>query len=111
MNHVSKNHVRDVRRAIDAWAVAQGLPSSPEHQGLAESICEAIGHRFRPPVARKGLLLDVDGDGDYCNARVVDWDGAEETLYPVDPETEEPVEEAVAHYAMPLPVPESFPDL
>lgn len=109
---MSRQRIQEIKQAVDRWAEANGHHVVDQaHREIATAIYGAIEHRYSGPVARKGLLVDVDQHGDYCNARIVDWDGAEETLYPVDPVTDEPVEEAVAHYALPLPRPEDVPEI
>lgn len=106
------NRVNEIKQAIDRWAKDNGHNIIDQaHRELAEAVYDAVKHRYRPPASSKGLLLDVDEAGDYCNARLVEWEGAEEALYPIDPETDEPVEEAVAHYAVPLPHPDSIPEI
>ena len=107
-----ESHIKEIQKEIDAFSrVKLGVGARPEHRELAERIYRRISFHYTLPIARKGLLLDVDAAGDYCNPRVVDWEGAEETLYPEDPETYEPAEEAVAAFALPLPHPDSIPDM
>ena len=111
-SRMSETRVRRIRKAIDAWARSKGHGvRAEEHDSLAVFIHEAIASSLSPPIARKGILLDVDAAGDYCNPRIVDWEGAEETLHPLDPETDEAVAEAVAHYALTLPHADSVPDI
>ena len=112
MNDLDERRVREIRKEIDAWSRTNlDIGARPEHEDLARWIYRRIKDHYRLPIARKGILLDVDEAGDYCNPRIVDWEGAEETLYPEDPDTEEPVEEAVAAYALPLPHPDAIPEM
>lgn len=92
---MSDYYVGEIKRAIDAWASQRGLgdnANAPEHADLARHIYETIEHHYFKKAASKGVLLDVDDAGDYCNVRLVDWEGAEETLYPIDPATDEHVD-------------------
>jgi len=108
----TNRRVMEIKRAIDAWATAEGHHvRHDDHERLASAIYKAIEYRYPKPIARKGILLDVAEGGDYCNPRIVNWEGADETLYPIDPATDEPVEEAVAHYALPLPRPDAIPEI
>jgi len=104
--------VQDIERAIDQWVLAQGAEiKRQDHTSLAKAIREALEGRLRGRAAKKALLVDIDADGDYCNPRLADFDGAEETMYPIDPETGEPVEEPVAHYVLTLPHPDDVPEI
>ena len=101
----------EVTRAIDDWSRARGLGvRRPEHAELAAAIVARIDHRFRYPSSDQAVILDFE-DGRYTHPRLVDWDGTEETLYPEDEATGEPVEEAVAAYVFPLPDPDAVPEI
>lgn len=104
--------VEEIRRALDSWALDNGLGLSPEHQDIAAFIHKRIAHRYSLPGSPyQSLLLWIEGDR-YTNVRLVDSSGSpEEALWPTDPETDEPVSEAVADAVWYLPRPDSIPDL
>ena len=111
-----KNFAERVKRAIDRWVKSKDLQvKDKDHQELAEFITSAVSSCLQIPCSSsQSLLLDWDLETDgFKNPRITDnyWSSPEEALYPLDPETDEPVEEAVAHFVWPLPDIECIPEI
>lgn len=102
---------RRAKRAIEAFARTKGLNVPDEAQEIADWIVKDIDMYLKIPLSKQGLLADVDADGNYVSVRLVPADGVEEMLYPIDSDTDEPVDEAVADYAIILPDPACFPEM
>lgn len=105
---------RIVHKEIQAEALTAGLNAAdPKYDALARRIALRLVDDIKPPcLASQCLVVDDDGAGGYKNPRIVESGcSAEETLYPEDPETLEPVEEAIADYVIPLPDPDFLPEI
>ena len=112
-DHHRKSQIKEIRNAIDVWASHSGLSKSPEHEQLASFIVDRCHDILKQKITKEVCLLaDYDGKGGYKNGRIVEWTGpAEEMLYPIDPKTDEPVEESIADAMLTLVHPEALPEI
>ena len=110
-DHVTK----EITKAIDEWSMARGMGRRPEHAELAVFVAKRIGGLLSPRCSVvQSLLLDIDPSdpGRYVNPRLVDSGcSPEEDLWPEDPETGWPVENALADVVWYLPCPDAVPEL
>lgn len=104
---------RDVRSVLNDWSREKlGSGPRPEHEEIARRIVDRLAPSLSRPIGHQGILLEVDEEtGLYKSVRLAEWEGPEETLYPIDPETDEPVPEAVADIALPLVDPFCVPEI
>lgn len=99
---------KEIKHSIDKYMMRenQRVMHKP-NQMLAELIFQRIEkHLAKPIYGGQVLLADYDEKEDgYKNPRIVNglFNDAHEALFPLDPETDEPVEDGVADVAIFLP--------
>jgi hypothetical protein len=104
---------KDVKRALASWATKNGhAPNAPEHDEIADEVLRHIEGYLKVPASRTQSLRLWAQEGEYSRVEVVNETGSpEELLYPLDPETDEPVDQAVCDVVWSLPDLDHIPDI